>query len=76
MPAPISLRTFAGQDCQIVSIQVPEGSAVRLKALGIFEGQHVALAKRGNPLIVKAAGGRVAIAAELAEHILVQVPDV
>jgi Fe2+ transport system protein FeoA len=53
-------------------LDLPDTSALRLKALGIFEGQRIELAKRGSPMIVKAAGGRVAIAEEIARRILVR----
>lgn len=49
-----------------------DSSACRLKSLGVFEGQTIEVSRRGNPLIVKAAGSRVAIAADLAEGILVR----
>jgi len=44
----------------------------RLKSLGIFVGQRIELARQGNPLIIKAAGSRVAIAQALAKCILVR----
>lgn len=50
-------------------------SANRLKAMGVFEGQQIELTRQGNPLIVKAAGSRVAIAADLAKRILVRDVD-
>lgn len=49
--------------------------ANRLKSLGVFEGQQIELTRKGNPLIVKAAGSRVAIAADLAKFILVRDPE-
>jgi hypothetical protein len=44
-----------------------------LKSLGLFEGQQVQLARVGNPLIVKAAGGKIAVAGEIAKGIYMRV---
>ena len=57
-------------------LQLDETPANRLKSLGLFEGQHVELSRAGNPLIVKAAGSRVAIAADLAKYIFLRDPEV
>jgi Fe2+ transport system protein FeoA len=46
-----------------------------LKALGLFEGQQVQLSRRGNPLILKAAGSRIAVAGEIAQQIFVRATD-
>jgi len=54
------------------ALDLSDSSAQRLKSLGVFEGQRIEVARRGNPLIVKAAGSRIAIASELAKNILVQ----
>ena len=72
MPSNSVLCNLSSISCQIVSLNLSGASAQRLKALGIFEGQTVSVQKRGNPLILKAAGGRVAIAKEIASQIVVQ----
>ncbi len=56
----------------VKAINLAESAAGRLKALGVFEGQRIEIARRGNPLIVKAAGSRIAIAEGLAKDILVE----
>jgi len=71
MSVTTTLSESASDRCQIVSVNLQGVSAHRLKALGIFEGQEVRLAKRGNPLIVKAAGGKIAIAVDIANQIVV-----
>ena len=55
----------------VAEIQLTGFEAARLKAMGIYEGQKVELARAGNPLIVKAAGSKMAIADEIACRILV-----
>lgn len=57
---------------KIVRLDLPDALANRLKAMGLFEGQDVAVSRGGNPMIVKAAGGKIAVAAELARQIMVQ----
>ena len=56
----------------VENLRLPEASAKRLKSLGVFKGQRIELARRGNPLIVKAAGSRIAIAEGIAKHIFVR----
>ena len=67
-----TLESATTTSCFVVSLNLPDGSARRLKALGIFEGQELELARRGSPLIVKAAGGKVAIAEDIARQIVVR----
>ncbi|MDP7395449.1 MAG: FeoA family protein [Lentisphaeria bacterium] len=67
-----ALSDCSAKRCQVVSLNLTGATAQRLEALGIFEGQDMKLAKRGNPLIVKAAGGKVAISRDLASQILVR----
>lgn len=68
-------------DCHDFSTMVVEklnldaAPASRLKALGVFEGQEIELTRKGNPFIIKAAGSRVAIAADIAKCILVRDPE-
>lgn len=70
---PIStLDKLSGVSAVIEKLGVAESSAGRLKSLGIFEGQTIEIAREGNPLIVKAAGSRVAIAQALAKDIFVR----
>ncbi len=56
----------------IEKLDLPLETGNRLKSLGVFEGQRIELARQGNPLIIKAAGSRVAIAQTLAKCILVR----
>ena len=69
----ISLDQFLGTAGEIARLDLPEACANRLKSLGLFEGQQVQLARIGNPLIVKAAGGKVAVAGEIAKGIYMRV---
>lgn len=56
----------------VESLDLAELPCKRLKSLGVFEGQLIELSKRGNPMIIKAAGSRVAISQQLAEQIMVR----
>jgi len=73
--AEVALDRFIADEGQIARLNLPDGCAVRLKSLGLFEGQNIQLAKRGNPLILKAAGGRIAVADEIASQIFVRALD-
>lgn len=68
----VSLQDYAESTGQIARLDVPEVCAQRLKSLGLFEGQDLQLARGGNPMIVKAAGGKVAVAGEIAEKIFMR----
>ena len=72
---PLSLSDYEGQTAQVVRLDLPATEALRLKSMGVFVGQSIVVRKLGNPLILTAAGGRIAIAREVARHILVQVGD-
>lgn len=69
----ISLEHFIGTSGEIARLDLPDASAIRLKSLGLFAGQHVELSRGSNPLIVKAAGGKVAVAGEIARGIYMRV---
>lgn len=56
----------------VEGLSCPDGAANRLKSLGIFAGQQIEVARRGNPFIVKAAGSRIAVSADIAKQILVR----
>ena len=71
----LSLSEFRGRNAQILHFDLPEQEAHRLKCLGVFEGQLIQLQKAGNPMILMAAGGRVAIARDVANGIMVQARD-
>ena len=66
------LSEFSLQFGVIDSLSITGAAAKRLKSLGVFEGQRIELAHRGNPLIIKAAGSKVAIALPIAKRILVR----
>lgn len=69
------LSHFPSQIGVIESLDLDGPAAKRLKSLGVFAGQRIELAQRGNPLIIKAAGSKVAIARPIAERILVRDVD-
>lgn len=55
----------------VTRIDLEGFEAARLKAMGVYEGQTVELAQTGNPVIVKAAGSKMALAREIASRIMV-----
>jgi len=67
-----NLNDFVGKSGRITRLEVPELMGIRLKAMGLFEGQYLELSRLGNPMIVKAAGGKIAIAREIAQGIFMQ----
>lgn len=71
----VSLEHFIGTSGEIARLDLPEACAIRLKALGLFAGQHVQLSRVGNPMIVKAAGGKIAVAGEIARGIYMRVAN-
>ena len=68
----VSLDQFDRPTAIVDQLKLGASSANRLKSLGVFEGQQIELARRGNPMIIKAAGSRVAIADDIAKCILVR----
>ena len=66
------LSEFRGESAQIVALDLPEAESKRLKCMGLFIGQSIRLQKTGSPMILTAAGSRVAIAQEIARRIMVQ----
>lgn len=68
---PLTLQQLATKSAVIESLGCPEVMAKRLKSMGVFVGQQIEVSRRGNPLIVKAAGSRIAISADLAQQITV-----
>ncbi|MFG0264501.1 MAG: ferrous iron transport protein A [Rhodopirellula sp. JB055] len=75
MIAELALDRCGSNCAEIIRLDLPESCASRLKALGLFEGQQVQLSRRGNPLILKAAGSRIAVAGEIAQQIFVRATD-
>jgi Fe2+ transport system protein FeoA len=67
-----TLDHFSGNTGEIARLDLPEACAIRLKSLGLFEGQQVELTRSGNPLILKAAGGKIAVAGEIAKGIFMR----
>lgn len=51
---------------QIVGFDLPAVQEHRLRTMGLFEGQIVQLLKKSNPVIIKVAGARMALAREIA----------
>lgn len=68
----ITLDHFNDSTGEIARLDLPEACAIRLKSLGLFEGQHVELTRAGNPMILKAAGGKIAVAGEIAKGIFMR----
>ncbi len=56
---------------QIVGFNLPEVQEHRLRTMGLFEGQIVQLIKKSNPVIIKVAGARMALAREIAGGVYV-----
>ena len=71
----LRLSRFRGRDAQVMRFDLPENETHRLKCLGVFEGQTIRLQKPGNPMILMAAGSRVAIADDIASRIIVEAKD-
>jgi Fe2+ transport system protein FeoA len=69
---PQCLSEFFGTTAVVVDLDLPESESRRLKSLGVFVGQSIELQRAGNSLILAAAGGRVAIAQDIARRIVVQ----
>jgi Fe2+ transport system protein FeoA len=72
MKTPITVSDCCGQNARITRLDLPETESLRLKSLGIFEGQSIQSQKMGNTFVLAAAGSRVAVAAELAANIHVE----
>ncbi|GEM_PF-6592902 len=66
---PLTAADLAG--LQIVGFDLPEAQEHRLRTMGLFEGQCVQLLKKSNPVIIKVAGARMALAREIAECVYV-----
>lgn len=70
------LSEFSGRTAEILQLNLSPTEARRLRRLGVFEGQLIELQPHGNPAIVfSVAGGRVAIAREVAQQIVVLAKD-
>ena len=54
---------------QIVGFDLPEVQEHRLRTMGLFEGQIVQLLKKSNPVIIKVAVARMALAREFASGV-------
>lgn len=68
----ITLDRFTDEVGEISRMDLPDACAIRLKSLGLFEGQKIKLARVGNPMILKAAGGKIAVAGEIARGIFMR----
>ncbi|QDS94085.1 FeoA domain protein [Roseimaritima multifibrata] len=68
---PQSLTKVASHCLEIVGFGLPADQEHRLRTMGLFEGQCLQLIKASNPVIVKVAGARVALAREVADFIYV-----
>lgn len=71
MSEEVALDRTSTNQWVIRRLDLPEACARRLKAMGLFEGQQIEIARRGNPLIIKAAGSKIALAREIACHVVV-----
>jgi len=70
------LSEYRGKSAVVAYLDLPDAEARRLKRLGIFEGQLIEFRRAGAVLILKAIGGRVAIAQEVAQQIVVQSAEI
>lgn len=71
----ISISSMRSGSATVTSIDLDGFEAARLKAMGLYEGQTIELSQAGNPVIVKAAGSKMALANEIASHIMVSVDE-
>lgn len=70
-----SINTMRKGCATVTSIELDGFEAARVKAMGLYEGQTVEVSKAGNPVIVKAAGSRMALASEIASQIMVAIDE-
>ncbi len=70
MPA-TSVNLMRRGRATVTRIDLDGFEAARLKAMGLYEGQTIELSRVGNPCIVRAAGSKMALANEIASHIMV-----
>ena len=71
-----SLCQFRGQVAEIVQLDLPAADAERLRSLAVYEGQLIQLQPCDSQAVIfTAAGARVAVAREVAEHIVVAPRD-
>ena len=67
-----NLSEYDGRHALVHRLNLPELESVRLKSLGIFEGQEITIQRTGSAVIILAAGGRIAVSDEIAKKIIVQ----
>jgi Fe2+ transport system protein FeoA len=60
-----------GQSARLHALDLDEGSAGLLHALGLTRDSDIRLCKRGEPCIVQVGGTRLGVSASVACHILV-----
>lgn len=72
-PAPVPLSQLpVAASARVVSVAVDDDDAIRLKSLGLCTGRKVRILRPGDPLVVQVLGGRIGIAARLAERVFVR----
>lgn len=59
------------RDLCIVGFELADEHEHRLRTMGLFEGQSLRLVKKSNPVIIKVAGARMALAREIADRVFV-----
>lgn len=71
-PGSIGLSLAKRGACQVVGFALPAEQEQRLRAMGFYEGQRVEVLRQGRTVMVKVAGSRLALAQEIAQHVLVE----
>lgn len=69
------ISSIGSGSATVTSIELDGFEAARLKAMGVYEGQTVELSRQGSPVIVKAAGSKLALADEIASRIMVAIDE-
>jgi Fe2+ transport system protein FeoA len=70
MPIPLC-ELPVGQAARLHAVDLDDGAAGLLRALGLTIDSELRLAKRGEPCIVQVGGTRLGVSAAVACHILV-----
>lgn len=70
---PVSLTDLpTGETGLIIRIEESDHAMlIRLKTMGMHEGRHVRLIRRGSRIIVSCGGTRIGLSAEVAKHVRV-----
>ncbi len=74
MPTPslFPLCDFPPGWVRVGSFDLPTNHTDRLRSMGVFAGQRIEILRSGSPTLIRAAGSRLAISAEIARGIHVE----